>query len=86
VLTFVFLTQPNGIAILVIAAALLVVLALIEYLARPASDALVEAEGDADAAPAVADPGAPGTAAVSDEPSLPRPRASSSPPNSPGVR
>jgi hypothetical protein len=32
-----FRTQPTGIAIIVIAAALLVVLALIEYLGRPAS-------------------------------------------------
>jgi len=34
VLTFVFLAQPTGIAILLIAAALLVVLALIEFLGR----------------------------------------------------
>jgi hypothetical protein len=43
VLTFVFLTQPTGIAILVIAAALLVVLAVIEFLGRPADAAPVEA-------------------------------------------
>jgi hypothetical protein len=36
VLTFVFLTQPSGVAILVIAAVLLLVLAVIEFLARPA--------------------------------------------------
>jgi hypothetical protein len=35
VLAFVFLTQPSGIAILVIVAILLVVLAIIEFLARP---------------------------------------------------
>ena len=77
VLTFVFLTQPTGIAILVIAAALLVVLALIEYLGRPASDAPVDA--DRDAVPTVADSAAP----AENEPSLPRPRPSSPPPNSP---
>jgi hypothetical protein len=37
VLTFVFLTQPSGAAILVIAAVLLVVLALLEFLGRPGS-------------------------------------------------
>jgi hypothetical protein len=79
VLTFVFLTQPTGIAILVLAAALLVVLALIEYLARPASVAPVVADGDADVVPAVAAPAAP----ASDAPSLPSPRPSSPPPNSP---
>jgi hypothetical protein len=83
VLTFVFLTQPTGIAILVLAAALLVVLALIEYLARPASVAPVDADtdGDADAhaVPAVADRAGP----VPGEPSLPHPRPSSPPPNSP---
>jgi hypothetical protein len=35
VLSFVFLTEPSGVAILVIAALLLVVLAVIEFLARP---------------------------------------------------
>ena len=35
VLTFVFLEQPTGMAILVIAALLLVVLAVIEFLGRP---------------------------------------------------
>jgi hypothetical protein len=35
VLTFVFLEQPTGAAILVIAALLLVVLAVIEFLGRP---------------------------------------------------
>jgi hypothetical protein len=79
VLTFVFLTQPTGIAILVLAAALLVVLALIEYLARPASVAPVEP--DADALSAVAGPAAPAPAPA--EPSLPRPRPSSPPPNAP---
>jgi hypothetical protein len=77
ILTFVFLTQPTGIAILVLAAALLVVLALIEYLARPASVAPVDV--DADAVPAVADPAAP----VPDEPSLSHAGPSSPPPNSP---
>jgi hypothetical protein len=81
VLTFVFLTQPTGIVILLIAAALLVVLALIEYLARPASVAPVVA--DADAVPAVADPAANAPTPASDEPSLPRPRPSSPSPNSP---
>ena len=37
VVTFVFLTQPSGAAILVIAAVLLVVLALLEFLGRPGS-------------------------------------------------
>jgi hypothetical protein len=37
VLTFVFLTEPSGVAILVIAAVLLVVLALLEFLGRPGS-------------------------------------------------
>jgi hypothetical protein len=82
VLTFVFLTQPTGIAILVLSAALLVVLALIEYLARPASVAPVAADGvadvdsDGDVVPAVAAPAA-------DAPSPPSPRSSSPPPNSP---
>jgi hypothetical protein len=49
VLTFAFLTQPTGIVIIVIAAALMVVLALIEYLARPAIVAPVVADGDAPA-------------------------------------
>jgi hypothetical protein len=75
VLTFVFLTQPTGIAILVLAAALLVVLAVIEYLGRPASAAPVEA----DAVPAMAGPAAP----TLDEASLPSPRPSSPPPNAP---
>jgi hypothetical protein len=79
VLTFVFLTQPTGIAILVLAAALLVVLALIEYLARPASVAPVVADDDADVVPAVAGSATPTPA----EPSLPSPRPSSPPPNSP---
>jgi hypothetical protein len=39
VLAFVFLTQPSGIAILVIATILLVVLAVIEFLARPVTEA-----------------------------------------------
>jgi hypothetical protein len=43
VLTFVFLTQPTAGAILVIATALLVVLAVIEFLGRPASAPPVEA-------------------------------------------
>jgi hypothetical protein len=42
VLTFVFLTQPTGIAILVITSALLVVLAGIEFLGRPVSAAPAE--------------------------------------------
>jgi hypothetical protein len=44
VLTFVFLTQPSGIAILVIATLLLLVLAVIEFLGRPASAPTAEAE------------------------------------------
>jgi hypothetical protein len=43
VLSFVFLTQPSGVAILVIAALLLVVLAIIEFLARPGPETPVEA-------------------------------------------
>jgi hypothetical protein len=43
VLAFVFLTQPSGIAILVIVAILLVVLAIIEFLARPVTPAPTEA-------------------------------------------
>jgi hypothetical protein len=43
VLSFVFLTQPSGVAILVIAALLLVVLAVIEFLARPGPETPVEA-------------------------------------------
>jgi hypothetical protein len=39
VLTFVFLEQPTGAAILVIAALLLVVLAVIEFLGRPVESA-----------------------------------------------
>jgi hypothetical protein len=42
VLAFVFLTQPSGIAILVIVAILLVVLAIIEFLARPVTPAPTE--------------------------------------------
>jgi hypothetical protein len=41
VLTFVFLSQPSGVAILVIAALLLLVLAIIEFLARPGEPAPV---------------------------------------------
>jgi hypothetical protein len=44
VLAFVFLTQPSGIAILVIATILLVVLAVIEFLARPVTEAPTEAD------------------------------------------
>jgi hypothetical protein len=79
VLTFVFLTQPTGIAILGIAAALLVVLAVIEYLGRPASAAPVEVEAEAEAVPAMAAPAAPPL----DESSLPSPRPSSPPLNAP---
>jgi hypothetical protein len=43
VLTFVFLEQPTGAAILVIAALLLVVLAVIEFLGRPGESPPVEA-------------------------------------------
>jgi hypothetical protein len=43
VLTFVFLTQPTGISILLIAVALLVVLAVIEFLGRPADAVPAEA-------------------------------------------
>jgi hypothetical protein len=41
VLSFVFLSQPSGVAILVIAALLLVVLAVIEFLARPGPETAV---------------------------------------------
>jgi hypothetical protein len=44
VLVFVFLTQPSGIAVLVIAAGLLVVLAVIEFLGRPATAPPVPAD------------------------------------------
>jgi hypothetical protein len=51
VLTFVFLTQPSGAAILVIAAVLLVVLALLEFLGRPgAAPPPAEAQAPPDAA------------------------------------
>jgi hypothetical protein len=53
VLVFVFLEQPTGVTILVIAALLLVVLAVIEYLGRPGEPPPVEA-----AATDVAEPGA----------------------------
>jgi len=43
VLAFVFLTQPSGVAILVIAALLLVVLGLLEFLGRPGSQLPAEA-------------------------------------------
>ncbi|TFV92964.1 hypothetical protein E4P40_00835 [Blastococcus sp. CT_GayMR20] len=45
VLTFVFMEQPTGVTILVIAALLLVVLALIEFLGRPGDVPPSEAEG-----------------------------------------
>jgi hypothetical protein len=78
VLTFVFLTQPTGITILVLAAALLVVLAVIEYLGRPESAAPVEAAAvPVGAAPVAPEPAAPAL----DEPSLPSPRPGSQPPN-----
>ena len=38
VLSFVFLSEPSGVAILVIATLLLVVLAVIEFLARPGEE------------------------------------------------
>jgi hypothetical protein len=82
VLTFVFLTQPTGITILVLAAALLVVLAVIEYLGRPASAEPVDAEADAvpvGAVPVVPQPAAP----APDETSLPSPRPGSAPPVGP---
>ncbi|CCH88244.1 putative Integral membrane permease [Modestobacter italicus] len=44
VLVFVFLTQPSGIAVLVIATGLLVVLAVIEFLGRPATAPPVPAD------------------------------------------
>jgi hypothetical protein len=54
VLSFVFLTQPSGVAILVLAALLLVVLAVIEFLARPGPETAGEAPPPdaADARPA----------------------------------
>jgi hypothetical protein len=73
VLTFVFLTQPSGIAILVIAAVLLVVLAVIEYLARPPS---AEPVG---AGPPVDGPAAP----FAEEPTVPSPRSGSPSPSTP---
>jgi hypothetical protein len=80
VLTFVFLTQPTGITILVLAAALLVVLAVIEYLARPAGAEPVDADAvPVGAAPVVPQPAAPAL----DETSLPSPRPSSAPPVGP---
>jgi hypothetical protein len=47
VLVFVFMEQPTGVTILVIAALLLVALAAIEFLARPAN---IRAEPDGDVA------------------------------------
>jgi hypothetical protein len=44
VLSFVFLTQPSGVSILVIATLLLVVLAIIEFLARPGTEASADVE------------------------------------------
>src|SRR3712207_3237724 len=75
VLTFVFLTEPSGIAILVIAAVLLLVLAVIEYLGRSPSAAPVEAEP----VPAEADP------AAADTTRVPSPRSSGAPPDAPGA-
>ena len=46
VLTFVFMEQPTGITILVIAALLLVVLAVIEFLGRPGDGSPAEVQGD----------------------------------------
>jgi len=65
VLVFVFMEQPTGVTILVIAALLLVALAVVEFLARPATSP-AETDGDAaatgvapDAAPVAAGPPAP---------------------------
>jgi hypothetical protein len=46
VLAFVFLEQPTGAAILVIAALLLLALAIIEFLNRPEDASPAEVEGD----------------------------------------
>ncbi|SEO56056.1 hypothetical protein [Trujillonella endophytica] len=51
VLVFVFLTEPTGAAILVIAALLLVVLAVIEFLARPATAPADRVEASREAPP-----------------------------------
>jgi hypothetical protein len=67
VLAFVFLTEPSGVAILVIAALLLVVLAVIEYLARPATEQTSEAptsEAPTSEAPTAEVPAEAGTAPV----------------------
>jgi hypothetical protein len=46
VLAFVFVTQPTGAVILVIAALLLVALAVIEFLARPGTPAVDDGSPD----------------------------------------
>ena len=51
VLAFVFLAQPTGVAILVIAALLLVALAVIEFLARPGPEQAGEVPTEATEAP-----------------------------------
>ena len=56
VLTFVFMEQPTGITILVIAALLLIVLAVIEFLGRPGDAPPAEVEGDVVTAGATAPP------------------------------
>jgi hypothetical protein len=61
VLTFVFMEQPTGITILVIAALLLLVLAVIEFLGRPGDAPPAEVEGDVVTAGATAPPSATAT-------------------------
>jgi hypothetical protein len=56
VLTIVFMEQPTGITILVIAALLLIVLAVLEFLGRPGDAPAAEVEGDVVTAGATAPP------------------------------
>jgi hypothetical protein len=73
VLTFVFLTQPSGIAILVIAAVLLLVLAVIEFLGRPADAPPPEVE-------AAVPPPVPVPAGAVPPPATPSPSRAAAPP------
>ena len=71
VLAFVFMEQPTGVTILVIAALLLVALAVIEFLARPGEESPDGDEGDV-AKDAAAAPPASSATPVAD---VPAPRA-----------
>lgn len=66
VLVFVFMKEPTGVDILILAVILLLVLAVIEFLARP---------GEQPAAPAPSDSEPPATPAAETRPAAPAPRA-----------